>query len=405
MAYRAAIAVMPFANLSDDGSNEHFAIGIGDDIVTNLQSWGSFPVLGRGVTEPYRGTTPNLDEISASLGVRYLLTGSVRTAGDDIRVTAQLIDSDSREVVRALGPFDRNLADIFAIQDEISSGIVNAIAPEIARREMNTASIDQPNDLASWELVMRAQGLTAKGNYDDVRKAESLLRLAIEREPGYAAAYARLAEIGHDLSSTNYARYIGDDAASAALDEALRNARIAVDLNPSLVDARIWLGHLLLHHRRIDEAVVELQQAVRLSPAHGQAHAELGFGYAISGDLDAAFAEFQKSSDLSPNDPQSIRIKTFEALAYLYAGRNSEAAAAARHVLNLTGDSARNVIPYLVEISALMRLGDLDTARIRYDEFQASLGPIDWSAIERAAWTNEQLSQVKRDLAILETEG
>ena len=356
------------------------------------------PVVGRNATEAYRGTSPDLADVGRALGVQYLLTGSVRASGDDIRITAQLVDAQTNEVVRALGPYDRQGRDIFATQDEISKQIVNAIAPEMMRREIQPAPMDRPADLATWELTMRALGLTMRGELDAAYEAESLLQLAIEREPGYAAAYARLAEIRHDMSWTTYASVIGDAAADEALHAALDDARTAVRLNPTLVDARIWYGHLLLHHRQIDDAVVQLREAVRLSPSHGQARAELGFGYAILGDIDASIRELELSSQLSPNDPRSVRIQTFEALGYLYAERYDEGVDTARRIIDDNPGSARNNMPYLVEISSLWRLGREEQARERARQYVDELGDMDWPAIERAAWSDEQLAQVKSDM-------
>jgi TolB-like protein/protein involved in temperature-dependent protein secretion len=388
---------MPFQNLSDDGANEHFAIGIADGIVTNLQSWGAFPVIGRSATDHYRGTSPDLMTVASTLRVRYLLTGSVVAAQDGLRVTAKLVDGRDHSIVKALGPFDRPRLDVFDIQDEISDAIVTAIVPEVVRREMRPASLERPAELASWELVMRAQGLTLKGEYEDAREAESLLRIAIRREPGYAAAYARLAELGHNFSSTSYAKIIGDEEASQALNEALTNARTAVDLEPSLVDARIWYGHLLIHHRQIERGIDQLLEAVRLSPSHGQAHAELGFAYALSGNLDKAFQEFELSSRLSPNDPRSVRIQTFEALAYLYADKNQEALQAAQSILETNRGLAQSFYPYLVSISALVRLDRTDEARGQAEEFREQLGEFDWPAVQRGAWTEQQLELVRAD--------
>ncbi len=395
--YLAAIAVMPFENLSSDGANEHFAIGIADGIVTNLQGWGAFPVIGRNATESYRGSSPDLMQVASSLKVRYLLTGSVVAAQDGLRVTAALIDGRNHSTIKALGPFDRPRLDVFDIQDEISDAIVTEIVPEMVRREMRPAAQERPAQLSSWELVMRAQGLTIRGEYEAAREAEELLQIAVEREPGYAAAYARLAELGHNFSSTNYASIIGDDAASKALDDALENARMAVDLNPSLVDARIWYGHLLLHHREIERGVSELREAVRLGPSHGQAHAELGFAYALLGNLEKAFEEFAASSKLSPNDPRNVRIRTFEALAYLYAGKNQEAFDSASSLLETNRGLASSFYPNLVAVAALVRLGRADDARRQAAEFRESLGELDWASVERGAWTEAQLELLRAD--------
>lgn len=394
---RAAIAVLPFENLSDDGSNQHFADGIADDILTSLQSWGVFPVIARSSTRAYRGKSIDIKAVAASLGVRYLLTGSVRAAGDKILVATQLIDGRSNVQLWA-DRFERDTADIFAIQDQITQEIVNAIAPEMTRSEMRKP-VGRPAELATWELVMRAQALMIEGSYEATREAERLLRLSIEREPGYALAYARLGEVGHDISN-GYAKDVGDDAAAEAMIWALDEARTAVRLNPLLVDGRVWLGHLLLHHRQIEQAIVELREAVRLSPSHPQAHAEYGFGLSITGDIDAALAEFAITYRLSPNDPRNDRIKVLEAFAYLYAGRNQEAIQTAQQIIDVQKNSALNVWPYLIQTSAFVRLGKVDEARTIADAFRSSFGKLDWPSIERGAWSQEELDRVHDDMIV-----
>jgi TolB-like protein len=394
---RAAIAVMPFENLSDDGRNAHFADGIADDVATSLQGWGVFPVISRSATRSYRGRTLDILDVAKQLGVRYLLVGSVRTSGDTIRVSAQLVDGESNAQLWA-GRFESTTTDIFAIQDEITEKIVTAIAPEMTRDSMRLNVVGRPAELATWELFMRAQGLIVNSSsYDEAIEARSLVQAAIDREPGYAAAYTLLAEISHDMSGI-YSSNIGDKASSAELDKALEYARSAVRLNPMLVDARVWLGHLLMHHRDIDRGVVELREAVRLNPSHARAHAELGFGLAIDGSIDEAFDEFERSSELSPNDPRSIRIKTFKAFGFLYAGRYEEAASISKEIIDSDRDNANNIWPYIIEVSALVRQGKLDNARVRVNEFEQQFGDLDWPGIERGAWSQEELDLVKSDL-------
>jgi adenylate cyclase len=393
---RGAIAVMPFENLSEDGSDAHFAEGIADDIVTSLQGWAAFPVISRSSTRAYRGQDMSPPSVAAALGVRYLLIGSVRTADAHVRVTAQLIDAETDTQLWA-ETFDRTLEDVFAIQDEITQEIVTAIAPEMTRSEMRRGAVEHPADLATWELVVRAQALVLEGDYQAVLKARELLLLAIEREPGYALAYALLAEIGHDTSNY-YSRIVGDEAASAALREGLDHAREAVRLNPSLVDARVWHGHLLLHDRQVELGLQELQEAVRLNPSHAQARAELSLGLAIAGEVDAALSELERAYRLGPNDPHNDRIRTFEALAHLYANQNEEAAASARRIIDSQIGSALNVYPYVVEVSALIREGRIEEARASVAEFRSHHGELDWPAIDRGAWSQEQLNRVREDL-------
>ena len=395
----AAIAVLPFDNLSDDGKNQHFVDGIADDVVTSLQSWGSFPVIPRLATEKYRDSAIEVPAIAAALGVRYVLLGSVRTAGDKIRVTAQLVDGRSNTQLWA-SRYDRKTTDIFAIQDEITEEIVTAIAPEMARSEMNRGAIERPAELATWELVIRAHALILQGSYESTLEADELLKLSMEREPGYALAYVRSALIGHNIA-TSFANIVGQEAAAAALARGLDHARTAVRLNPLLVEARIWLGHLLMHDRQIERGVVELREAVRLNPSHAQAHAELGFGLAISGEYDEAFKHLRESSRLSPNDPNSARIKTFEAFAYLYAGRNAEASTKVREVIEVEKGSALNNWAYLIDICALVRQDRLEEARARAEEFTTLFGEIDWPSFERGAWSQEQLDLVRQDMIVV----
>jgi len=393
---RGAIAVLPFADLSEDGADRHFADGIAEEILTSLQGWGVFPVISRGSTFGYRDQDIDIPTVASQLGVRYVLEGSVRMAGESVRVSARLIDAESDTQIWA-DRFDGSLIDIFAVQDAITEEIVTAIAPEITRSEMRRASVARPADLAAWELVLRAQALILSGTYESAIEARSLLELALEREPGYGLAYARLAEIAHD-ATLNLSREFGNEAAVAALGEALTHARRAVQLTPNLVDGRIWLGHLLLHHKQIAEGVVELHEAVRLNPSHAQAHAELGFGLAIEGNVDAAMQEFALAFRLSPNDPRNERIRTFEALAHLYAGNDADAIRSARAVIVGQPGSPVMIIPRIVEISALVRENRIEEARQRSAEFRSHHGAIDWAAIARGAWSQAELARVQADL-------
>jgi TolB-like protein/Tfp pilus assembly protein PilF len=392
---RAAIAVMPFENLSEDDADRYFASGIPDDIVTSLQSWGVFPVISRSSTRAYGDRDLDLPSVASTLGVRYVLVGSVRTAGDRVRIATQLVDAESDTQIWA-STFDRSMADVFAIQDEITQEIVTAIAPEMTRSEMRRGLVERPAELATWELIIGAQGLFLEGTYQATVEARELLELAIDREPAYALAHARLAEISHGMSNY-YPRSAGSEAA-AALGEAFEHARRALQLNPSLVDARIWYGHLLLHRRQVEEGVAELREAVRISPSHAQARAELGLGLAIAGEVEEALGELFMAIRLSPNDPRNDRILGFEAFAYLYGNRNREAAETARRVIDSQMGSGLNTFMYVVEISALVREGRLEEARASAEEYESFFGPLDWSAIERGAWSQAELDRVRENL-------
>jgi tetratricopeptide (TPR) repeat protein len=266
---------------------------------------------------------------------------------------------------------------------------------------MRRGAVERPADLATWELVIKAQALILEGTYETAMEAEALLRKSIKWEPGYAVSYSRLAEIGHNIA-VYYSGIVGNDAASAALAEALDNAQHAARLSPLLVDARMWYGHLLLHHRRVDDGLRELREAVRINPSHAQARSELSLGLAISGEVDSALHELSVAFRLSPNDPRNDRIQTSEALAYLYADRYEEAAESARRVIDSQKGSGLSTFAYVVEVSALVRLGRIREAKTSADEYEGYFGALSWSAIERGAWSQSQLDRVRRDLQQVE---
>ncbi len=393
---RGAIAVLPFQDISPDAANQHLGDGIAEEVLTSLQGWGIFPVISRGSTFQYRDQTVDVPTVAKELGVRYVLEGSVQLAGDAVRVNARLVDAE-RDVQMWAERFEGERGDVFALQDRITEQIVTAIAPEVTRGEMRRTTRALPKDLAVWELVLRAQARILEGTYESQMEARGLLELALDREPDYALAHARLAEIGHDASN-NLSREFGNAAAVAALDEALAISRRAVQLAPTLVEARIWYGHLLLHHRRLSEGLDELREAVRLNPSHAQAHAELGFGLALQGRVGEALEQIAIAFRLSPNDPRNDRIRTFEALANLYAGNAEEAARSARSAIDTQPGAPGMLVAAVVEISALMRDGRIDIARQRVAEFRGFYGELDWPAIVRGAWTEEELDRVEADL-------
>jgi tetratricopeptide (TPR) repeat protein len=155
---------------------------------------------------------------------------------------------------------------------------------------------------------------------------------------------------------------------------------------------------LLLHRRQVEDGLVELREAVRISPSHAQARAELGLGLAIAGEVEEALNELSIAFRLSPNDPRNDRIHGFEAFAYLYAKRNREAAQSARWVIDSQMGSGLNTFMYVVEIAALVREGRLEEARTSGDEFESFFGRMDWSAIERGAWSQAELDRVRENL-------
>ncbi len=400
---RGAVAVLPFTNMSDDPGQEYFADGITEDIITSLQSWGVFPVISRNSTFVYKGQAVDVRTVGAELGVQYVLEGSVRTAGNRVRITAQLIDAETDTHLWAEN-YDRDMTDIFALQDEITEQIVTAIAPQITREEMSRVATLRPSDLEAYDLVLRAQTLIV-GFADNVETANELisyLERALALDPGYALAHARLAETKHNMTNGLW-REMGIEDPTTLIDEALEHAREAARLDPTLVDARIWVGHLLLHKGQIAEGVLELEAAVVLNPSHAQAHAELAHGYALSTRLDESLAQLAIASRLSPNDPRNDRILAFHAIGYYLAGRYEESAVIARRIITTWyGSLGNTAYAYIFEIASLVRLGRIDEARAAVEEYRSQFGEFDWESISVGSWGPGQFEQFRGDVGVVE---
>ena len=174
---RPSIAVLPFVNISGDSEQEYFADGISEDLITALSRIRWFFVIARNSCFAYKGRSPDIREVARALGVAYVLEGSVRKAGNRVRITAQLIDGLSGNHVWAQR-YDRDLEDIFAVQDEITATLVGAIEPELGRAERERAQANRPDDLRAWDLYQRGLWHTYKRNREDLAEAQRLFRQA-----------------------------------------------------------------------------------------------------------------------------------------------------------------------------------------------------------------------------------
>lgn len=393
---RGAVAVMPFRNLSEDGANAYIGDGLTEDILTSVQAWGTFPVVSRSSTAVYKDQAVDIPTIASTLGVRYVVDGSVQRVGDQVRVSAQLIDAVTDAQIWSR-QYDREMVDVFAIQDDITKEIVTAIVPEITRSESRRVADLHPESLEAWEMTMKAQVLITNGKYETSIEAKEMLEDALERDPGYALAHVRLAEVCHDLGEYFW-QYQTEEASIGYHRLGIDHARRAVGINPNLVEARIWLGHLLLHAGQLSEGVVQLRKGVEINPSHGQMRAEYGFGLALYGDTDHALEEIEIALKLSPSDPRKDRITIFKSLALLYAEDYELASVQARQVIDTMPGSHLSIFAYIVEMSSLVRLGkDDEVARVA-EEFRERFDRLNWNMLSRGAWTGEQLDQVERDL-------
>ncbi len=188
---REALAVLPFANMSEDAEQGYFADGITEDLLTALQAFRTFPVIARSTTFAYKGKSPDIREVAKELGAGYILEGSVRKMGERVRITAQLIDADGVHLWAER--YDRNLTEIFDVQDEIIEKIAAAIAPELLRADRKKQDLKKPEDLKAWDYALQAGECLLSPNIDDFSLSLELLQKALALDPSFGLAHAMIA--------------------------------------------------------------------------------------------------------------------------------------------------------------------------------------------------------------------
>ena len=292
---RLSIAILPFVNMSDDPEQEYFSDGITEDIITELSRFRSLFVIARNSSFTFKGKVAKVQDIAKELGVAYVLEGSVRKAGDRVRITAQLIEAAAATHVWA-ERYDRKLDDIFAIQDEISGSIVASVAPQFLNAEMRRAVAKRESDLDSWEMFMKARWHLAKYTREANATAQALLAEVIARAPGMAQAHSVLA-----LTHVYALLWSWNDAGDA-LARAAAAAQEALALDSEDAVAHAVVGLTLAFARRYDEGIDSLNRAIALNPNLADAHGYLGVTHALIGDYDACLKSIDRACRLSPYD-------------------------------------------------------------------------------------------------------
>jgi adenylate cyclase len=295
---RRAIAVLPFANFSGDPEQEYFADGITEDIITMLAGWRAFPVIARNSTFTYKGRTVDIVKVGEELGVRYVLEGSVRKSGRRVRVTAQLIRADTGHHIMA-ERYDRDLTDLFELQDELVTTIAGAIEPELLKFERDRIADRPQQSQDAYELYQHGMARHYRHTKEDNCAAQSFFRRALAIDPDYPQAMAALS-----IAECN-AGYLGwATEVDAAYAEAYELARHAVALDARYPNARFALGLVAMWTSRSDEAMAAFAEATRLNPSFAAAYVLLGFMSLYSGDPEEAIALAEKGIRLSPTDPR-----------------------------------------------------------------------------------------------------
>ena len=295
---RRAIAVLPFNNFSDDPEQEFFADGITEDIITLLAGWRAFPVIARGSTFNYKGKAVDIKKVGEELGVRYVVEGSVRKSGRRMRVTVQLIRTDTSHHIMA-ERYDRDLTDLFELQDEITRAIAGAIEPELLKFERDRIAERPQQSEDAYDLYQRGMFHHYRRSKPDNFEAQRVFRCALEIDPRYPQATAALS-----IAVLNAAYLAWAEDIEASYVEAFELGERAVALDARYPMAHFALGAVCMWTRRHDRAIAAFQKTIELNPSYAAAHVLLGQMYLYSGQPDETITLAEKGIRLSPSDPR-----------------------------------------------------------------------------------------------------
>jgi TolB-like protein/DNA-binding winged helix-turn-helix (wHTH) protein/cytochrome c-type biogenesis protein CcmH/NrfG len=316
VATKAAIAVLPLLNQSDDPAAEYFADGVTQDIINALGRFSALTVMSWNAVLPYKGKLARPGEIARGLAVRYQVEGGVRHTGDRVRVGVQLVDTNGR--VLWSGRFDEPLGDVFALQDKITTEIAGALAIRVTEFEQRRIFAKPTESLEAYDLVLRARPAFQRPTRANNVDARALLRRAIQLDPSYAAAYAALAETYHIAVSWGWA-----ESPTVFLSRAEEMANKALSLNDSELRARIVLGRVHIFYHRYEQAKAEMDRVIAINPS--DAHGLAGRGNILLwlGQTDAAIEALELAQRI---DPELNAVDRFALSLAYYLRRRYDAA-------------------------------------------------------------------------------
>ena len=352
---RPSIAVLPFVNMSGDPEQEYFSDGITEDIITDLSKVSALFVVARNTAFAYKGKTVDVQEVAKRFGVNFILEGSVRKAGSRVRVNGQLISGKDGGHIWA-DRYDRDLTDIFAIQDEITHAIVEQLKVKLLPQEKKSIAQAPTANIEAYTFYLRGRQFMQRHSKSNYQLARRMFANAVGLDPLYARAYAGIA----DCDSFLFLHY----HLEAGIDTILATAGKALTLDDQLAEAHASRGLALSLGKRYEESTVEFERAIALDPNSFEAHYFYARACVTQGKLERAAPLFERAADNKPDDYQSLclLVQTYRSL-----GRPEDSKRAAhrgieraKNELTLHPENAR---PAYLGAAALVTVGDHDRAR------------------------------------------
>ena len=325
---RPSIAVLPFTNMSGDVEQEYVADGIAEDITTGLSRLRWLFVIARNSSFTYKGRNVDVREVGRELGVRYVLEGSLRTSGDRMRITAQLVEAATGNHLWA-DRYDRAREDVFAVQDDITESVLGCIQPKVYAAEYERVKMRPPLSLDAWESFIRAMVLYSRHSDASTREALTLLDQAVAVDPGYAQAH------GLRAVCLAWRVYQGWEPREMLFEEAAEAAANAIACDPDEPWASLALGFIALASLRDGDAGEAFGRAIDVSPNFAYAHGLLGAAHAFGGRPEQAIECIDHGVRLSPRDTFGDEFQLYYSFAHFQAGRYADAASAAELAIRL----------------------------------------------------------------------
>jgi adenylate cyclase len=354
-ATKPSIVVLPFANMSGDPEQEYFSDGITEDIITDLSKVSALAVIARNTAFTYKGKAVRIEQVAKELGVQHVLEGSVRKSGGRVRITAQLIDGATNHHDWA-ERYDRTLDDIFALQDEISKSIVDALKVKLLPKELETITSRSTDNPEAYQILLMARSFfRSSDDMNAVKTAKRLFGKALEIDPNYARAYAGLADCD--------CRFLLNDEPGASYETVIANSTKALELDPGLADAYASRGLALYTIGRHAAAEAEFERALSIDPNSFEANYFYARNCFALGQHDKAIALYLRAADIKPDE-----YTTWGQLqmSYVTLGRIEEGKQAARESLKriekLVAAHPDNAVALCFGATHLAEFGETDRA-------------------------------------------